>query len=113
MIISLAVLHPLATGDGSLSSLPPRRSAPGARPHGAGNWRNVPPGRPGEAVGAPGGATRLRCGGCQVSGLYGQDEHYYGVLVRAFLARHERCGNAVAITRVTGGRRPYAAAEAG
>lgn len=104
MIIGLAVSHPLATDDGSLSSLPPRRSAPGARRDGAGRWRNVPPGKPVAAAATVAGATRLRCGGCQVSGLYGQDEHGYGVLVHAFLARHERCGNAVAITRVTAGR---------
>ena len=104
MIIGLAVSHPLATDDGSLSSPPPHRSVPGARPDGGGKWTGTLPGRPEAAAGAAAGATCLRCGGCQASGLYGQDEHCYGGLVHAFLARHERCGNAVAITRVTGGR---------
>ena len=104
MIIGLAVPHPVTADDGSLSLLPPRRSASGARPDDAGNSTGALPGKPRAAAGAPAGATWLRCGGCQGSGLYGQDEHCYGVLVHAFLARHERCGNAVAITHVTGGR---------
>jgi len=47
--------------------------------------------------------THLRCGGCQADTLYTQNEPGYGRLVRAFLGRHERCGNAVKITGVRGG----------
>jgi hypothetical protein len=46
--------------------------------------------------------TQLRCGGCHAHALYAQDEPRYGRLVRAFLGRHELCGNAVKITRVGG-----------
>ena len=104
MIIGLAVPDPLTTDDGSLSLPPRHRSAPRVRPDDAGKWAGALPGKPEAAAGAAAGATWLRCGGCQSSGLYGQDEHCYGVLVHAFLARHERCGNAVAITRVRCGR---------
>jgi hypothetical protein len=56
------------------------------------------------AVGQPpAGTTHLRCGGCQAGARYTQNEPGYGRLVRAFLARHERCGNAVKITGVRGG----------
>jgi hypothetical protein len=103
MIIGLAVPHPLTTDDGS-SSPPPHRGAPRVRPEDAGKWAAALPGKPEAAVRAAAGATWLRCGGCQASGLYRQDEHCYGGLVHAFLTRHERCGNAVAITRVRGGR---------
>jgi hypothetical protein len=47
--------------------------------------------------------TRLRCGGCHADARYTQNEPGYGRLVRAFLGRHEPCGNAVKITRVSGG----------
>jgi hypothetical protein len=47
--------------------------------------------------------TYLRCGGCQADGRYAQNEPGYGRLVRAFLGRHERCGNALKITCVRGG----------
>jgi len=44
------------------------------------------------------GTTHLRCGGCQAGARYTQNEPGYGRLVRAFLGRHEPCGNAVKIT---------------
>jgi hypothetical protein len=47
--------------------------------------------------------THLRCGGCQADARYTQKEPGYGRLVRTFLGRHERCGNAVKITCVRGG----------
>lgn len=103
MIIGLAVPNPLTTDDGSLSSPPLHRSAPGVRREDAGKWTGALPGMP-AAAGAIASATWLRCGGCHASGLFRQDERGYGVFVHAFLSRHERCGNAVAITRVTGSR---------
>jgi hypothetical protein len=45
-----------------------------------------------------GGATSMRCGGCQAAAQFAHDEARYGRLVRHFLARHEHCGNAVEIT---------------
>jgi len=47
--------------------------------------------------------THLRCGGCQADARYAQNEPGYGRLVRAFLGRHEPCGDAVKITCVRGG----------
>jgi hypothetical protein len=47
--------------------------------------------------------THLRCGGCQADARYPQNEPGYGRLVRAFIGRHESCGNAVQITCVRGG----------
>jgi hypothetical protein len=47
--------------------------------------------------------THLRCGGCQADARHTQNEPGYGRLVRAFLSRHEPCGNAVKITCVSGG----------
>ena len=47
--------------------------------------------------------THLRCGGCRADARYTQNEPGYGRLVRAFLGRHEPCGNAVEITCVRGG----------
>lgn len=56
------------------------------------------------AVGQPtASTTQLRCGGCQADALYAQNEPGYGRLVRAFLGRHEPCGNAVKITCVRDG----------
>jgi hypothetical protein len=57
-----------------------------------------------KAVGQPtASTTHLRCGGCQADARYTQNEPGYGRLVRAFLGRHEPCGNAVKITCVRGG----------
>lgn len=57
-----------------------------------------------KAAGQPtASTTHLRCGGCQADALYRQNEPGYGRLVRAFLSRHEPCGNAVKITCVRGG----------
>ena len=47
--------------------------------------------------------THLQCGGCQASAQHAQNEPGYGRLVRAFLGRHESCGNAVKITCLRGG----------
>ena len=56
------------------------------------------------AAGQPtAGTTHLRCGGCRADARYTQNEPGYGRLVRAFLGRHEPCGNAVEITCVRGG----------
>ena len=101
MTIGLVVPHPLTPEDGYLFSSSPasRRSAPRTKQNSAEECMSAPASKP-KTVGAGAvGATCLRCGGCQASGLYGQDEHCYGVLVHAFLTRHERCGNAVTITR--------------
>lgn len=49
------------------------------------------------------GTTHLQCGGCQASAQHAQNEPGYGRLVRAFLGRHESCGNAVKITCLRGG----------
>ena len=104
MPTGLAVPHPLIIDDGSSSSRASRCSAPQTRQKDAQECMDAPPGKPKTAVGGTGRVTCLRCGGCKASGLYGQDEHCYGALVHAFLARHERCGNAVTITRVRDGR---------
>lgn len=57
-----------------------------------------------KAAGQPTASTTyLRCGGCQADALYTQNEPGYGRLVRAFLGRHELCGDAVKITCVRGG----------
>lgn len=105
MTIGLAAPHPLTTDDRSLSSpsRPSRCSAPRTQQKGAAERMGAPAGKAKTASAATAGATCLRCGGCKASGLYGQDEHGYGVLVHAFLARHERCGNAVTITRAGDG----------
>lgn len=102
MTIGLAAPHLLTPGDGSLSSSSraSSRSAQRAQQSGAEEYRDAPAGKPKTAGAGALGATCLRCGGCQASGLFGQDEHCYGVLVHAFLTRHERCGNAVTITRL-------------
>ena len=101
MTIGLVVPHPLTPGDGSLSSSSRAscRSAQRAQQIGAEEYVGAPAGKPKTAAAGALGATCLRCGGCQAAGLFGQDEHGYGVLVHAFLSRHERCGNAVTITR--------------
>lgn len=101
MITSAVISNLLIASDSSSSSPASHRSASQAQPKGAGG---ALPGKPETAVAAMAGTTSLRCGGCQASGLYGQDEHCYGVLVHAFLARHEQCGNAMTITRVRDGR---------
>jgi hypothetical protein len=55
------------------------------------------------AAGQPlAGTTHLQCGGCQASAHHAQNEPGYGRLVRAFLGRHESCGNAVRITCLRG-----------
>jgi hypothetical protein len=56
-----------------------------------------------KAAGQPAATTHLRCGGCHAGARYTQNEPGYGRLVRAFLGRHEPCGNAVKITCVRGG----------
>ena len=57
-----------------------------------------------KAIGQPtASTTQLRCGGCQADARYTQNEPGYGRLVRAFLGRHEPCGDAVKITCVRGG----------
>jgi hypothetical protein len=57
-----------------------------------------------KAVGQPmASTTHLRCGGCHADARYTQNEAGYGRLVRAFLGRHEPCGDAVKITCVRGG----------
>jgi hypothetical protein len=62
------------------------------------------PARRAKATGQPlAGTTHLHCGGCQASAQHEQNEPGYGRLVRAFLGRHEACGNAVKITCPRGG----------
>ena len=57
------------------------------------------PGLRATAAGQPlAGTTHLLCGGCQGSAQHAQSDPGYGRLVRAFLSRHESCGNAVKIT---------------
>lgn len=95
--------HPLAGDDGTRSPPASRPGIPGTQP---GSAREPARGRAGTLTAARpvAAATLLSCGGCQACSRYGQDEHRYGMLVYAFLARHEQCASAVTITRVRHGR---------